>query len=313
MNILELVLAYIIKKSEKSDEEIKKLHEDKVAKLGYANPDDSEEQPKTVGEFREKYPNMIELGNNDGDDWTLGSGDVVATETVDISIEEVNESLETNVKTAGNARKQYADTVKNIVEDPENWHSRSIGVEKVEREYEKMPKTTFEDIIDVVLSHEGGFVNDPDDRGGATNLGVTQATLSQFRENDVTQEDVENLTVEEAKECYLEMFWKPSMAGKLPDEVRHLYFDMVVNHGQGNAVKILQMACKGQGDDIDVDGAIGPSTIKAASDITEWELLVERTGFYWNLVFDGSRYQKRNSQAKFIRGWLRRAFSFLED
>ena len=252
---------------------------------------------------------------DDSDAWTLGSGDVVETEKVDISIEEVNKSTEANIKAAGDARKQYADTVKKIVADPENWHSRDLGVKEgaTERRDEKMAKTTFEEIIEVVLKHEGGFVDDPDDRGGATNLGVTQATLSNFRENDVSREDVQNLTVEEAKECYFEMFWKPSMAGQLPDEGRHLYFDMVVNHGQGNAVKILQMACKGQGDDVEVDGAIGPNTIKAASDITEWELLVERTGFYWNLVFDGSRYQKRNSQVKFIRGWLRRAFSFLED
>ena len=249
---------------------------------------------------------------NDSDEWTLGSGEIVETETVKLSDEEIQKTIESNVKVAGESRKHYANTVKAIREDPENW-SGTLGAKKVERRDEEMPKTTFEEIIEVVLEHEGGFVDDPDDRGGATNLGVTQATLSQFRENDVTKEDVENLTVEEAKECYFEMFWKPSMAGKLPEEVRHLYFDMVVNHGQGNAVKILQMACKGQGDDIEVDGAIGPNTIKAASDITEWELLVERTGFYWNLVFDGSRYQKRNSQAKFIRGWLRRAFSFLND
>jgi len=191
--------------------------------------------------------------------------------------------------------------------------SHNLGVKNVEREYETMAKTTFEEIIEVVLEHEGGYVDDPDDKGGSTNLGVTQGTLQQFRENDVTKEDVQNLTVEEAKECYFEMFWKPSMAEKLPEEVRHLYFDMVVNHGQGNAVKILQMACKGQGDDVDVDGAIGPATLRAAADIEEWELLAERTGFYWNLVFDGSRYQKRNRQQKFIRGWLRRAFSFMND
>jgi len=252
---------------------------------------------------------------DDSDAWTLGSGDVVETEKVDISIEEVNKSTEANIKAAGDARKQYADTVKKIVADPENWHSRDLGVKEgaTERRDEKMAKTTFEEIIEVVLKHEGGFVDDPDDRGGATNLGVTQATLSNFRENDVSREDVQNLTVVEAKECYFEMFWKPSMAEKLPEEVRHLYFDMVVNHGQGNAVKILQMACKGQGDDVDVDGAIGPATLRAAADIEEWELLAERTGFYWNLVFDGSRYQKRNRQQKFIRGWLRRAFSFMND
>ena len=269
-------------------QEVIKLHEDKVSKIVDAV--------------------------DDSDAWTLGSGDVIETDKVEISIEEVNKSIETNIKAAGDARKYYADTVKAITEDPEHW-AGNLGVKQgaTERRDEKMGLTTFDEIIEVVLKHEGGYVDDPDDRGGATNLGITQGTLSQFRENDVTKDDVRDLTVEEAKECYFEMFWQPSQAEKLPEEVRHLYFDMVVNHGQGNAVKILQMACKGQGDDIAVDGGIGPNTIRAAADIEEWELLCERIGFYWNLVFDGSRYQKRNSQAKFIRGWVRRAFSFLLD
>ena len=87
--------------------------------------------------------------------------------------------------------------------------SQDLGVKNIEREYETMAKTTFEEIIEVVLHHEGGFVDDPDDKGGATNYGVTQATLEQYRENDVSREDVQNLTVDEAKECYHEMFWKP--------------------------------------------------------------------------------------------------------
>ena len=65
--------------------------------------------------------------------------------------------------------------------------SHNLGVKNVEREYETMAKTTFEEIIEVVLEHEGGYVDDPDDKGGSTNLGVTQGTLQQFRENDVTK------------------------------------------------------------------------------------------------------------------------------
>ena len=58
-----------------------------------------------------------------------------------------------------------------------------------------------------------------------------------------------------------------------------------------------------------VDGGIGPNTIRAAKNLKDWELQVERSGFYWNLVFDGSRYTKRTSQVKFIRGWIRRCFN----
>ena len=139
---------------------------------------------------------------------------------------------------------------------------------------------TFDEIIEVVLEHEGGYVDDPDDRGGATNWGVTQAVYENFVGYKCDKEEIKNMDEETAKEIYHEKFWKPSRADKLPAEVRETYFDMVVNHGQGGAVKILK----------------------------NWELQVERSGYYWNLVFKGSKYTQRTSQVKFIRGWIRRCF-----
>ena len=170
-------------------------------------------------------------------------------------------------------------------------------------------RTTFDEIIEVVLAHEGGFVDDPDDRGGATNWGVTQAVWEDYLEDEFTSEDVRNFTREQAIALYKEEFWIPSQSEKLPEEIREVYFDMCVNHGQRNAVKILQTAVNAKGGNIDVDGAIGPNTIREASKLKLWEVQVERSGFYWNLVFVGSFYGKRNSQQKFIRGWIRRCFN----
>ena len=62
--------------------------------------------------------------------------------------------------------------------------------------------TEFEDIIAVVLKHEGGFVDDPDDRGGATNWGVTQKVYETFREEKCTADDIKKMTQEEAEEIY---------------------------------------------------------------------------------------------------------------
>ena len=172
--------------------------------------------------------------------------------------------------------------------------------------------TEFDDIIQVVLEHEGGYVDDPDDRGGATNWGVTQGVFEDYIGHEVTKDDVKKMTQEVAEEIYYEKFWIPSKAQKLPAEVRHTYFDMVVNHGRGGAVKILQQACNNKrkpDNQIAVDGGIGPNTIKAAANLKNWELQVERSGFYWNLVFDGARYTKRTTQVKFIRGWIRRCFN----
>ena len=173
-------------------------------------------------------------------------------------------------------------------------------------------RLTFDEIIEVVLKHEGGYVDDPDDRGGATNWGVTQAVYEDFVGGKVSKDVIKDMHVDVAKEIYFEKFWKPSRAEQLPAEIRETYFDMVVNHCQGGAVKILQQACNNKRKPenyIDVDGGIGPNTIKAASNLQDWELMVERSGYYWNLVFDGARYTKRTSQVKFIRGWIRRCFN----
>ena len=171
--------------------------------------------------------------------------------------------------------------------------------------------TEFDDIIKVVLEHEGGYVDDPDDRGGATNWGVTQKVYEDYVGYSCEKEEIKNMNQEVAEEIYFEKFWKPSKAERLPPEIRQTYFDMCVNHGQGGAVKILQQACNNKrkpDNQIDVDGGIGPNTIRAASKLQDWELRVERSGFYWNLVYDGAKYTKRTSQVKFIRGWIRRCF-----
>ena len=172
--------------------------------------------------------------------------------------------------------------------------------------------TEFDDIIQVVLKHEGGYVDDPDDRGGATNWGVTQAVYEDYVGYKCDKDEIKNMNQEVAEEIYFEKYWKPSKAQKLPEEIRQTYFDMVVNHGQGGAVKILQQACNNKRKPenyIAVDGGIGPNTINACKDLKLWEVQVERSGFYWNLVFVGSFYGKRNNQAKFIRGWIRRCFN----
>ena len=103
-------------------------------------------------------------------------------------------------------------------------------------------KTQFDEIIEEVLEAEGGFVHDPDDKGGATNHGVTQQSYSEFLGRKATVEEVKNMTVEDAKECYKKDFWIPAKVDRIPDNLKHIYFDMVVNMGRRNAGKILQQA-----------------------------------------------------------------------
>ena len=154
-------------------------------------------------------------------------------------------------------------------------------------------KTAFEEIIEVVLEHEGGYVNDPHDRGGETKYGIAK----KFNP-DV---DIKNLTKEGAKEIYYEKYWKPSKADQVPDRLKHIYFDMVVNFGQGGAVKVLQQSAVSKGHNIEVDGGIGPATIKAIQNVETDRVRSYRVLKFAKIVIN------KPSQEKFWLGWFRRA------
>ena len=152
----------------------------------------------------------------------------------------------------------------------------------------------FDDIIDVVLKHEGGLVDDPDDPGGLTNLGISQRAYP--------DEDIRGLTVDRAKELYKRDYWDRFRVGDLPDTVKHIYFDMCVNMGGGRAIKILQKACNSKNSDqIDVDGGMGPATIKACSRLEDFRLRAFRVMYYAELCI------AKPTQMKYWVGWFRRS------
>jgi len=95
--------------------------------------------------------------------------------------------------------------------------------------------------LDRVLKHEGGFVNHPKDPGGATNFGITQATLADFRKKPVTVAEVKSMTKDEAGEIYRWRYWSPPLCEALPEGVDYMVFDLAVNSGVSRAVKFLQL------------------------------------------------------------------------
>ena len=152
----------------------------------------------------------------------------------------------------------------------------------------------FDDIIEKVLEHEGGIVDDPKDAGGLTNMGISQRAYP--------DEDIRGLTVERAKELYKRDYWDRFRTGSLPDRLRHIYVDMCINMGGGRAIKILQEACNSKNaTKIDVDGGIGPATIKAASNVEPFRLRAYRVMFYAELVM------KKPEQERFWVGWFKRS------
>jgi lysozyme family protein len=93
---------------------------------------------------------------------------------------------------------------------------------------------TFKEIIEKVLEHEGGYVNDPKDLGGETKYGITKRFYPDI--------DIKNLTIEQATEIYKKDYWDKNKVESLPQNLWHIYFDMCVNMGKRTAVKVLQRA-----------------------------------------------------------------------
>ena len=149
-------------------------------------------------------------------------------------------------------------------------------------------KTTFSEIINEVLKAEGGYVDDPDDKGGATNYGVTQATFSAFVGRDVSKDEIQDMSEGDAIDCYENMFWNKNKLDQFIDTLRHIYFDMIVNMGSRNAGKIIQRAVNTKKNDsiLDVDGIVGGGTLAHIDSITLDDVLVERSMFFANNCFD---------------------------
>lgn len=169
----------------------------------------------------------------------------------------------------------------------------------------------FEDILIDLLKREGGFVNDPADRGGATNFGVTIGTLKRHNidmdgDGDVDIDDVKLLDFATVKKLYREQYWEPAKVERLPGEYWPIYFDMVVNHGQANAVRILQRAANSTGEYLLVDGIIGPKTINAVRGVPISRIVAERVLFFAAIVHSDK------TQRRFWFGWFNRSLEFLE-
>jgi lysozyme family protein len=103
-----------------------------------------------------------------------------------------------------------------------------------------MAANSFEPSLAHVLKHEDGYVNHPADPGGATNLGITAATLAQARGHPVSAADVAALTRAEAAAIYRRLFWNPARSDDLPAGLDHAVFDLAVNSGPGRAARLLQ-------------------------------------------------------------------------
>lgn len=118
----------------------------------------------------------------------------------------------------------------------------------------------FDECFVHTLKHEGGFVNDPRDPGGATNLGVTIGTLSQWFGRKATVAEVRNLTPTTVRPIYKANYWDMICGDALPRGLDFTVYDFAVNSGVKRAAMALQRAV-GVAD----DGKIGRITLEAVA------------------------------------------------
>jgi lysozyme family protein len=182
---------------------------------------------------------------------------------------------------------------------------------------------TVRDIAIEIVAREGGYVNDPDDPGGATNYGVTIHTMRRLgldldHDGDVDAKDVRALTRHQAIDIFIRHYFEKPRIDLLPEPLQATVFDMYVNAG-GNAVKILQRLLGEFGERVSVDGALGPNTAAAvgrAYDQSGGYLVdaygIARRNYYFRLA------DRRRASRKYARtraggkgGWIRRAEEFI--
>lgn len=182
---------------------------------------------------------------------------------------------------------------------------------------------SIQDIAREIVAREGGYVNDPDDPGGATKHGVTIHTMRRLGldlngDGAVDASDVRVLNRDQAEAIFLEHYFERPRINALPQVLQASVFDMYVNAGS-HAVKILQRLLNEMRITVTVDGQIGPQTIAAterataaAPDHIADAYGIARRNYYYDLA------DRRSASRKYARsrsggkgGWIKRAEEFI--
>ena len=146
-----------------------------------------------------------------------------------------------------------------------------------------------------ILKNEGGYVDNPADPGGATNLGCTKAVWEQYIGRSVTKDDIKALTPNDVMPLYKVKYWDTVRGDDLPEGVDYAVFDFAINSGPSRAAKALQSVLS-----VTVDGQIGPTTLRALETANPRE--VATAVCEARLAF----LQSLSTYATFGKGWSRR-------
>lgn len=163
--------------------------------------------------------------------------------------------------------------------------------------------------LPTVLKWEGGFVNDPLDRGGATNKGVTISTFKKMgydndRDGDIDIEDLKKLTDDQAFNIMKELYWDWWKADLIMNQsVAEQLVDFVWGSGKWGII-IPQKALG-----LKADGIVGPRTLALVND-SKYQQKIHATVKQARLDFIQKIILNNPTQRRFEKGWIRRVNSF---
>ena len=152
-------------------------------------------------------------------------------------------------------------------------------------------KENFDQCLEMLLHHEGGYVWHEEDPGGETNLGVTKKV---YQDWGGTKEMID-LTVEDVAPIYKKNYWDRCKCDELGSGLDWAVFDWAVNSGTRRVSKALQKACGAER-----DGVIGNKTLALANG-QDVKYMIEEIG-----VIRQSFYESLRTFKTFGRGWTRR-------
>ena len=156
-------------------------------------------------------------------------------------------------------------------------------------------QTNYKHALEVILHHEGGYVNHPKDPGGETNLGVTKRVYEEWG----GEKDMVDLLVEDVAPIYQKNYWDRCKCDDLPSGLDLCVFDFAVNAGPSRSAKFLQRLIG-----TTVDGGIGPNTLKAVDNYVEEVGLETAIEDYQSARQE--YYEALDAFDTFGRGWTRR-------
>lgn len=157
----------------------------------------------------------------------------------------------------------------------------------------------FDAALPVILQEEGGYVNDPQDAGGITNLGVTKAVWDHWCGHVTTDADMRALTPAKVAPLYRAQYWNALQGDALPGALALCVFDFGVNAGINRGARYLQQLVGAA-----ADGHIGPATLKAVQQWVTAHSLADAVRGYQNER--RAYYRSLGQFPRYGKGWLAR-------